>query len=800
MPSAIVLAGPKNHSAFIRDVLRAKGWKVAAPDVASKAPVDAAGVDLILVDLGFAIAERWLDPEHGAKPPAPLVVMSRFGVFLEKIRPDVAGIIHLPATEEAVLGAAEGALRAAGRARPPALHLSSTAIDPLDSAARDHVIETCILSQVDLDAELSSIANLVARSVGVSIGVISIVTSRMQSFLGQCGMPDDLIAAGGTVRSWAFCQHVVREGAPLIVEDAREFPVLKDTPLVTTGLVRAYAGYPIEVDGIGPVGAVCALSPEPHVYSETDRVTIELGARLVGEVFARRLRSQKAPDSPSPAPPADPASSKAAPSLLIGELLDDKYWITAALGRGGQSRVYLARDRMFGQLVAIKVNPRHFEPMLIREGETLATIRHPNIVQLHGWGRTPSGEIYVVIEYVRGETLQTRIEAAATGEPMSPSEVAEIVGQIAGALASMHALGFVHGDVKPLNILLDVKLDRAVLIDFGLGYMLNKLGDPTFPILGGGTVGYSAPEQFASGERLSPSPAYDIYALAAVTFAMLTGSEPFAGQGGEQLDQQRRGDVALLSSFRAELSPKVEALINRALSPDPAQRPESVLAFSEALRKALREQGRRQPASAPPGRVPRSRGEVFTMLRSEVHRLMGPAGELRTFAKLLPGEREVFTEVTDPSKLYIAAPLVSYLRAFTDGDLARLRPLSASLARDALRDAIRQLRIAWTPETVLSVAPGLLRRYHAWGQIQVKRTASNAARIKLDLPDGFAPVMCWHLTYVLEALLSATSRDSEVTQSSCVAEGAPACVVEARWAEAEGVLSRRDVTAPFTKD
>jgi hypothetical protein len=738
MPSAIVLAGPKSHCDFIRNVLRADGWEVTAPDLTSKEPIDAAEIDLIFVDLGIAIGQQWLDPKRGVKPPAPLVVMSRFGVFLEKIRPTVAGVIHLPTTEETVLRAAEEALGTRETAYPPE-PAASPAIraDPLDDAARDAVIHTVILSQVDLDAELSSIASLVARSVGVGIGLISIVTSKVQSFMGQVGLPDDLAAAGGTARSWSFCQHVVCEGAPLIIEDAREVPVLKDTPLVTMGLVRAYAGFPINVDGVGPVGAVCALSGEPHIYSETDRVTMELGARLVGEVFSRRARAPNPP--PQDPAPADPAAAQAAPSLALGDLLDDKYWITAGLGRGGQSRVYLARDRMFGQLVAIKVNPRDFEPMLIREGETLAKIRHPNIVQLHGWGRTPSGEIYVVLEYVRGETLQTRIEAVSAGDAMSVAEVAEIVRQIAGALASMHALGFVHGDVKPLNILLDPKLDRAVLIDFGLGYMLNKLDDPTFPILGGGTIGYSAPEQLATGTRLTPSPAYDIYALAAVTFAMLTGSEPFAGRQGEQLERQRRGELTPLSSLRPELSPEVEALIARALSPDPAKRPESVLAFSEALRKALRGPAGRKVASGPPGRVPRSRGEVFTMLRSEVHKLVGPAAELRIFAKLLPGEREVFTEATDPSKLYLAAPLVAYLRAFADGDLTRLQPLSASLATDAMRDAIRQLRIAWTPETLLSVTPSLLRRFHAWGQVQVSAPPRTARASSSPCPTASPP-------------------------------------------------------------
>ncbi|HLM72514.1 MAG TPA: protein kinase family protein, partial [Polyangiaceae bacterium] len=385
MPSAIVLAGPKNHCDFISNVLRAEGWDVTAPDLTSKEPIDAAEADLIFVDLGFAIGQQWLDPERGIKPPAPLVVMSRFGVFLEKIRPTVAGVIHLPTTEEAVLQAAQDALGTRETAYPPE-PAAPPAIraDPLDSAARDTVIQSLILSQVDLDAELSSIASLVARSVGVDIGLISIVTSKVQSFMGHVGLPDDFVAAGGTVRSWSFCQHVVCEGAPLIVEDAREFPVLKDTPLVVAGLVRAYAGFPINVDGIGPVGAVCALSGEPHTYSETDRVTIELGARLVGEVFSRRARAPKPPPPKDPEP-ADPPDTQTAPSLALGDLLDDKYWITAGLGRGGQSRVYLARDRMFGQLVAIKVNPRHFEPMLIREGETLAKIRHPNIVQLHGW-------------------------------------------------------------------------------------------------------------------------------------------------------------------------------------------------------------------------------------------------------------------------------------------------------------------------------------------------------------------------------------------------------------------------------
>ena len=177
MPALIVLASPPDHRDFISNVLRSSGWDVMTLAEAPRTPADASGIDLILVDLAIAVAEGWIDPKRKIPPPAPLIVMSRFAAFLQNIKPKVAGILHLPTTDGAILETVAMALDPARAPKEHPMMMEDAVYEPLDNGARDAAITTHILSRTDLDAELSSIASLVARGVGVSMGLVTVASA-----------------------------------------------------------------------------------------------------------------------------------------------------------------------------------------------------------------------------------------------------------------------------------------------------------------------------------------------------------------------------------------------------------------------------------------------------------------------------------------------------------------------------------------------------------------------------------------------------------------------------------------------
>ncbi|WP_437522788.1 protein kinase [Sorangium sp. So ce726] len=779
---------------YMAEVLRAAGWSVFTPPAARPTPEECAAADAIVADLDRAAVEGWVRAVDRTPPPARLIVTSRFRGFLERIRgyEQIAAVVHKPVTAEALLGA----LLPSPSDGPTLSHpAAGRAADPLDDPARDAELERRGLRSTTPDPELVVVAELVARGVGTSASVVTIIDSSRQIFIGATGLPRDLSIAGGTLRSWSFCQHVARDNAPLIVEDARAHPVLSENPLVAMNLVRAYAGFPVVLEGVGAVGSVCAVSGEPREFDAGSIATLQLAARLVSEQLARRSglsphvtesnerpTSQPAPESAgAPAPLARGEANELPVRLAPGDLVDDKYWITAILGEGGQSQVYLAREKLLGQLVALKVVTEPDDSALLREAEALVRLRHPSIVQLYGWGRLDGARMYLILEYVEGETIHRHIvDRAPQGGFMPLHQVLSVVRQIAGALASMHAEGYVHADVKPGNILLDTRIERAVLIDFGLGA---RLGSER-PHLVGGTRGFAAPEQLIPGAA-DPQPALDTYALAAVTYAMLTGRAPFEAAGTYGIvAMQQRGDITPPSRARPGLSPSVDALFARALEPEPSRRIASPVVFADALAAALLSSpGEPTQASipAPHDGAPLSRGLAFRLCRAEAARRLGEGGEARVWSGLDPADRDAIVAATDDAALYPVAPLVAYLRALGGEAPGSVEAVGGALASAALPEMLRRLRVARTPEALLEVAGPLLRRFHAWGRVQVERTSTHSAKVDLWLPDGLAPVMCRYVSGFLRALLATSGSTARLLELRCGGGSTGACVLQVGW-------------------
>ena len=257
------------------------------------------------------------------------------------------------------------------------------------------------------------------------------------------------------------------------------------------------------------------------------------------------------------------------PRVLLG-----RYEIGDLIGAGGSARVYRARDRLLGRIVAVKLldadaaqssDPAAHERFL-REAQTSAGFAHRHSVATFDAGDA-DGHLFLVMEFVDGVSLAQRI---ASDAPMAESEVVRIAGQVLEALGAAHTSGLVHRDVKPANILLDAVGD-VKLADFGIAKRFDELSESlTVAGMVIGTRDYLAPEQ-AAGRAVGPQ--VDLYALGVVLFEMATGVRPNRSVGASTDPR----------TLRADLTPTLATSISTALS----QRPDDRFASASAMAAAL---------------------------------------------------------------------------------------------------------------------------------------------------------------------------------------------------------------------
>src|SRR4029079_4762698 len=158
--------------------------------------------------------------------------------------------------------------------------------------------------------------------------------------------------------------------------------------------------------------------------------------------------------------------------LALQAALAGEYSLQRELGRGGMGIVYLARDVQLDRDVAIKVLPSHLartaasRERFLREARTAAPLAHPHIVPIHRVGEAGSF-VFFVMSYVEGETLGERLRREG---PLSSTDTARVLREVAGGAAHAHGRGIVHRDVKPDNILLEAGTGRALVTDFGIAH------------------------------------------------------------------------------------------------------------------------------------------------------------------------------------------------------------------------------------------------------------------------------------------------------------------------------------------
>jgi serine/threonine protein kinase len=290
----------------------------------------------------------------------------------------------------------------------------------------------------------------------------------------------------------------------------------------------------------------------------------------------------------------DPAEQQIPPGEQIGP-----YIVSRRLGAGGMGEVYLARHRHLDRDAAVKVLLPEISmnqtvvSRFFTEARATAQLRHPNIVEVFDCDVLPDGRAYIVMEYLRGESLRQTLDRVGRLAP-GWTTIAAIAGMVADALHAAHETGIVHRDLKPDNTYLTAqKSPRSELtvkvLDFGIAKLLSGGGQTgssatrTGSLIG--TPLYMSPEQCRGVPNIDHRA--DIYSLGCVIHEMVVGQPPFVAEApGDILMAHMVQPAPPLSTFDASVPPSIDALVAMMLAKDPAQRPQSmaeVVATCEVL-------------------------------------------------------------------------------------------------------------------------------------------------------------------------------------------------------------------------
>ena len=264
---------------------------------------------------------------------------------------------------------------------------------------------------------------------------------------------------------------------------------------------------------------------------------------------------------------------------LAGKTLS-KYELRERIGRGGMAEVYRAYHAALDRFVAIKIlhpflgEDPEFKERFEREARSVAQLRHPNIVQVYDFDFDPERELYyMVMEYVEGPTLRTRLmELGFDNQCFTIPEAIQIIRPVAAALGYAHSHTMVHRDIKPANIMLD-KDGRIVLTDFGIARIVSG---PAMTTSGSmiGTPAYMSPEQGLGqpGDHRS-----DIYSLGVVFYQLVTGVLPFQAETPIAVVLKHVNEpLPSPSEFNPDIPHELERILMMALAKSPDERYQNI--------------------------------------------------------------------------------------------------------------------------------------------------------------------------------------------------------------------------------
>src|SRR5262249_25013094 len=268
---------------------------------------------------------------------------------------------------------------------------------------------------------------------------------------------------------------------------------------------------------------------------------------------------------------------------MIGRVFLGRYEALRLLGEGGMGRVYLARQVDLGRQVVVKVMHDHlvsdpkFCERFQRETLLMARFQHPFVVTLYDASLNDPQGPCIVMEYIRGITLDTLLQRNTR---LSPTRVCRLLGQLCEALQAAHTEGIVHRDLKPANLMVvdpDTPYEKIKVMDFGLAKLLGNTNravrhvTDTGADFAVGTPGYISPEQVRGDEMDHRS---DLYSVGVILFELLAGRLPFTGE--HTMDILLAHATEPPPSFEsigasAWVTPAIEAVVQKCLAKNPAE-------------------------------------------------------------------------------------------------------------------------------------------------------------------------------------------------------------------------------------
>ena len=281
---------------------------------------------------------------------------------------------------------------------------------------------------------------------------------------------------------------------------------------------------------------------------------------------------------------------------LIGTYIDNKYELISFIGEGGMSTVYKARHRYMDRLVAVKLlqndSTQDPEERLIArrrfelEAKAASAIAHPNVVTVFDFGFTPTGQPYLVMDFLEGDSLADVLDR---NQRIPPDSAIPIFLQLCDGLDAVHKAGLIHRDLKPSNVMLLKQKDGSELVkivDFGIAQFAGEEGNrkavrltQTGQIYG--SASYMSPEQFRGKELDARS---DIYGMGCLMYEVLTGSLVFLGDTfGALVVQHSTEPPEPFSKWQSDVPDALEAVVRKCLEKAPDDRYKTVQALRNGL-------------------------------------------------------------------------------------------------------------------------------------------------------------------------------------------------------------------------
>ena len=261
------------------------------------------------------------------------------------------------------------------------------------------------------------------------------------------------------------------------------------------------------------------------------------------------------------------------------------YRIICRLGVGGMGTVQLCHDSRLDRLVAIKTlhtdrDDERSRRRFVREAQAAARIHHENVVSVHNVAEPADATPYLEMQYIPGESLRERLFRQKI---LDPEMVAAIAIGVGRGLSAAHAVGLVHRDVKPANVMLDAVDGRAKLTDFGLVRASTGGDELTREGLAPGTPEYMSPEQFTTPGLVDART--DVYSLGVTLYEMLTGTVPFRGASHEIMQQVLRDAPPSPRKLNVRIPRDLATICLKALEKDRERRYDSASDFADDLQR-----------------------------------------------------------------------------------------------------------------------------------------------------------------------------------------------------------------------